>query len=146
MVNEGELKIQKEPMHGFEQSLCFRLPPLGVTFFVPKGLVKAKKPAVEESGEIASSALPEASVSESPKKAEKKPKDAKSAGNAKKPASKAASAKTVKKSAAKSPVKAAEGKRTKAKKAEPADKPKTARKPRTKAEQPKAPKEPGEPV
>ena len=146
VVNEGELKIQKEPMHGFEQSLCFRLPPLGVTFFVPKGLVKAKKPAVEESGEIASSALPEASVSESPKKAEKKPKDAKSAGNAKKPASKAASAKTAKKSAAKSPIKAAEGKRTKAKKAEPADKPKTARQPRTKAEQPKAPKEPGEPV
>lgn len=43
VVNIGELKLIDESRHGFDQTLCFRLPPLGCAFFKSVGEVKSKK-------------------------------------------------------------------------------------------------------
>ncbi len=59
VVNEGDLKLQKEAMHGFHNSLCFRLPPLGTAFFAPVDLVKAEKPSVEKAENEVPEVLPE---------------------------------------------------------------------------------------
>ena len=69
VVNEGDLNIQKESMHGFHNSLCFRLPPLGTAFFAPVDLVKAEKPAAEKAeNEVLPESAPveEASASAAP--------------------------------------------------------------------------------
>lgn len=43
VVNVGELPLQDKAMHGFAQSLCFRLPPLGCAYFKSVGPVKTHK-------------------------------------------------------------------------------------------------------
>ena len=65
VVNVGELPLQDKAMHGFAQSLCFRLPPLGCAYFKSVGPVKTHK-TLEQAEKAAKQAELSASVQEKP--------------------------------------------------------------------------------
>ena len=99
VVNKGELKLLKEARHGFEQTLQFRLPPLGCAFFKSVGSVLKTKKKLElaERARLAAAAAKHASEAAPEEKPVKKPRTAKKTDGVKAaPKKSAAKTKTVK--------------------------------------------------